>query len=888
MTTYSQRLRLLLALAVALVLSVLVPANLAMAASHEGDGVAQFGTCLVSKQHGSIVFLMDQSGSLRQTDPQNDRIVAAKYAAQRLARYATKSGVTLDVRVAGFASTYTPVGQWTALNEQTLPTVEADLVAAGNQIYDYDTDYWLALEGARQDLTDHRADADTCKAIIWFTDGDYDIDPRTDGSSAQLGMEKPYVPGVSITDEASAAAVVARGKEDMCRPTGLADQLRSSGISLFGVGLSATDTEWPFLRSVILGGGDNAETHAVSQCGDIESPPGTFLSASDLDSLYRAFDAITAPGETRIPGEVEVCQGDVCAEGEARFVLDSSIRTVHVMSSTNVPKLNVFLFRPGHDDPVSLDNKKTDSPQTIEDISYRWLTDKTLEIDLDSATQPVWDGVWRIAFVDKGSTSKGEKVTVNVSLSSPMVLEWTNIESATMRSGETVDGVQLQILEGVGGPPVDLSTLKGSVKGRVSLRDSEGASTILFDFLNPAQLEEDVSLKIGDVSLGRATLTTELEISTPKGTMADGAEVGPTVLLPSVVDTPAVVEAPLNFPSIGDAVNFGLLDGTTTATVSLPITGPGCVWLQTSHVTMQAVPGDAGSVSVTSPAESVDSCVRVDEGASGELPLTLTSESAANGMVAGVASVGIAPLDSPEDARAAVVSFEGDMRKPLNVGIAWATFALVFAAGLGVPLLVFYAVKFKSAVFTPESMAWGTTQATIPDDGEGPAEVAPVVAAKMNNENVRGKRTLTLGGYRVKTVTGWSPTSMPRAELVSDSPSVSGMSPGERGGRAQLPLALCGQWVAILDQLDSPRTVTLLVLAISSTDREGIQSIVDEASKELPRAVSGIAGSMKKSVGPDAEDVGDSDAPEESVFGSDIGEREPGRSPFSSDGPFSD
>lgn len=882
------RLGLLACLAV--VTSVMVGITPVMAAVPEpaGDGMAQLGSCLASKGEGSVLLLIDQSGSLRETDPEKARVEASEYLVERLANYATRSGVKLDVRVAGFASDYLPIGGWTTLDDSTVASVDAQIRAAGDQIYNYDTDYWMAFEGARQDLVDHDGAAGACRAIALFTDGDYDVDPRMDANSKQqFGTEKPYAPGHQITSEEAAQAVTEIGKEDICRTTGLADQLRSSGIVLLGVGLAPGGAEWPYLRSVILGGGKNAQTHGVSECGALDSPAGTFAAAADIDSLYMAFDSISAPGETLTSETVEVCQGETCSEGEARFVLDQSLKTVHIMSSTSVPDLDVFLFRPGQTDPVGLTKPAGDDSELrpVEGVSYRWLTNQTLQIDLESIEGAPWDGIWRIGYVDKTASSGGEKVTVNISMSSPLVLEWMNLPETTLRADSVTEPAQLRILDRAGGTPIDPSTLAGSIVASVYLRDASGTQTELFSTNNPGSLANDVTTQIGDVALGQATITTRLEVATRSETMEDGTVVGPTVLIPGEVTESALVSAPLNFPAVGDSANFGLLDGTSAAETAVTVSGPGCVWLESGKSNLQATPAGAGEVVIGSTSDSEETCIKLQEGQTGQLPLTLKAQSSANGRVAGTVSVALASLDEPGDPKVAVVGFEADMRKPLNVGVAWVTFLIVFAVGVGVPLLALYLGKARSSVFSSGIIAWGTTRVRVPDD-EGEPVAMQIDVSRMTSEVVRkGARSLMLGGYRFRTVMGWLPTSTPRAELASPMPSVSGMTPGERAGRAQVPLGLRGQWVAVLDQPDSPDTVTLLIMT-RSNDPVEVERVLDGARRDLSSAVRSVSRYRKTGSVAQAPPIPEQPPAPTSVFGSEQGYEGSLHSPFGQSSPF--
>ena len=62
-------------------------------------GVDRFGGCLAAQKSGQILVMIDESGSLKDTDPQDNRVSAAKYLAQQLTQFSADAGITLDVAI---------------------------------------------------------------------------------------------------------------------------------------------------------------------------------------------------------------------------------------------------------------------------------------------------------------------------------------------------------------------------------------------------------------------------------------------------------------------------------------------------------------------------------------------------------------------------------------------------------------------------------------------------------------------------------------------------------------------------------------------------------------------------------------------------------------------
>lgn len=797
-------------------------------------GLEQFGACLSGQGKGSMLLLMDQSGSLSTTDPGKDRVTAAQYLVRRLESFSRVSGISLDVRVAGFAADYAPQGQWATLDQQSLSQVESSISQAGDAITDYDTDYWTALEGARQDLADH--DSGPCQAITWFSDGAFDLDVRDSASARkQLGTTKPYAPGVSLDNEAGVSQAEQLGAQDLCRDTGLADQLRSSGITLLGVGLSTGEADFGLMRRVVSGGGDNAAANGVEACGQVSEPAGAFYQVSDIDSLLLAFDSISAPGKSVSGRTSVICQGVVCQEGRTSFVLDGSLEEVHILASADVAGLEGQLFVPGAGSPIVMPST-TKGPQSSQGVSYEWITDRSLQIDLKAADLSAWDGQWQLAFVDTSSSSKGKQVRTNIHLSSPLAVSWQNLADTTLRQGEAVDDARLVLLNHAGGQEVDPSRIKGSLTYSLVLTDSQGQEHTLLESSDLAGLASAQTVTVpAQAALGTGVLTTSATVTT--AAISSGGETIPgTTLSPTLASVPVVVNPPANFPTLGDKVDFGRLEEETSASAALALTGPGCVWLAPDATTLKGAPAEAGDVTVSTQATDSQSCVRVAEGEQGELGLTLSAQDHANGAVSGTIMVSVSPLDDPGRVESVEVPFKADMRRPLDVGTAWATFILVLLVGVGLPLILLYLLRFLAGRIPAGPLVTALKVVELPQPHQR-ADISVQTQDLEAGSVTKPVRELDVRGYRLRVRLGWSPTSVPQVRLVSpDLPSVAGQasdaagSTGSKDSRALLPLSVRGSWVAVADQPDSPRHVSVLVIA-DQADR--VDAIVAKAAERL-------------------------------------------------------
>ena len=822
---------LLLALLVTLALGLVAPrAQSAPTPPGEQPLLSDFGSCLAGGSTGSIVLLIDQSGSLETTDPEGARMDGAKFLVERLAEFSATSGYALDVRVAGFAANYETPGDWTPLEEGNVAALEGQIDTVGGDLRSHDTDYWTALESARQDLADHGSE---CSAVFWFSDGEYDIDPRESRQSrSDFGETKPYAPEVPLTDDAGAAEAVAAGKEDICRPAGVADQLRSSGITVIGVGLMSEGADFSFLRSVTEGGGaEAAERNGSGQCGDVASPEGGYFEVDDLDTLLMAFDALSSPGDSLSSSSVEICQGEECGAGEVSFVLDRALSSVRVLASSEVEGLEAYVVPPGESEALRFPSSAGTEPVVQGGAEAAWLTPRTVELQLDAESVETWDGTWRVGFLDPASTSAGEQVSVNLHLSSLLVLEWQDLEGTEIRQGTEVPDASLALVDRTDGQVIDAADLGGTLTADVTLTDAGGGSHTLFSTQDKAALSAPLSLPIpAEAALGEAKVVTSLQITTAPPTVDGETAAEGTALQPALASTTTSVLPPQNFPTVGPRIDFGLLEEETTAQASLDVTGPGCVWLAPDSVNVVGAPAEAGAVSVTSPAAGEGDCVRLAEGEQATLPLELGTEDHANGAVRGSVEVMIAPEDDPSAAQAVTVPFDADLRRPLDVATAGTAFAIALVLGIGIPLLALLVLTWLTARIPKGTLVSGSTRISLPPGG-GRTEIALERNDLTMTSLPTSQRSVAVAGRMLRARFSPLPTEAPWVELDDSSPSISGAVPGSRGSHARLPLGVRGNWVAIPDRHD-PSTATLLVL-LGSEDQASLDAVLEDARKRV-------------------------------------------------------
>ena len=228
------------------------------------------GDCVIDEAASvRVLLLIDQSGSLASTDPNNQRITGARAVVQSYASLEERvQGV--QIQVAGFGEAYRP-GEWVALSQDTLGSVLERVDTVGSVNDQFHTDYVYALDGAAGAFAE--AEPATCQILFWFTDGEHDLD--ADLLPAE-GLQRFYFP--QPVTPANVGEAVAMMPGLICDPGGYADQLGERGVNaqimLLGDESRMSEASSRVLRGM---GGDPA-----LDCGPGN---GSFQSAEDATRL---------------------------------------------------------------------------------------------------------------------------------------------------------------------------------------------------------------------------------------------------------------------------------------------------------------------------------------------------------------------------------------------------------------------------------------------------------------------------------------------------------------------------------------------------------------------------------------------------------------------------
>ncbi|MGY1777156.1 vWA domain-containing protein [Geodermatophilus sp. SYSU D00804] len=825
-----------------------VPA--AAAPSPVGTAALQdLGACLADQQQADVLLLVDESGSLGRTDPDDTRVAAAQLLLARLADTAARSGATVDLAVSGFSAGVRGALDWSPLTEGSLPDASAAVADFAGRDDGFETDYWTALTTARQQLVDHRDPASTrpCQALVLFTDGQYELSARdTDAERRQYGetLPIPGAEGVPITSDDAAAQVAEAGRSDLCRPGGVADQLREDRILLIALGLTGDGVDLGLLGSI-------AES-APSPCGQA-APYGLFLSADDVQDLVLAFDAVGDPANPPQPvDEKGVCVGAVCPQQAHTFTLDASITSIHLVGTSDAAGIDVFVQPPGVPQPQLLryDAARPSGvlPAGAVGLDYTWYADGAFSVDASiPAGGANWSGPWRVVFVDPTGQNPDAVTRTQLTIQADLAAVVGPGAPVEWRVGEDLGPVPFALVRS-DGTPAALGDPAPTLALDVALRADDGTEAVLATAVPGPQLGAVRLTVPADFPPGPAELRTSLAVTTVSG----------QVLQPQVRTAQVDVLPPLGFPAVSaDPVDFGRLEGTEPSdTVTIPVTGPGCVWV--GSATLDVHPAGVDEVTATSPHGSAEECLEVAEGDTGELTVQLESGVVEAGDLRGDLVLRAAPegVDAGEREARAVdvrVAYAAELVRPADTGVLIGVFLAALVVGIGLPVLVFLLGRRIAAKLPDKPL-----QSTLLDVRVGPGGLSGAAPDRTWDPVPPpggGRKQAVLSGVPVRARAGVKLTEAGYAEV--EDPARVGVS-GAPGGRApkslaaRLPLALAGSWTLLLDRATAasdaaevPARLLLVVDAVATAEQR--EALLSRVRAEGPGAVDSLRAAARES-----------------------------------------
>jgi hypothetical protein len=275
-----------------------------------------------------VLLLIDQSGSLARTDPDDQRITGARAVVRSYASLAERVQ-QVEIQVAGFGEDHRP-GEWQVLDQDSLGTALETVDAVGSVEDQFHTDYVYALNGAASAFEGSTA---TCQILFWFTDGQHDLDEDLIPAG---GLERFYFPQPVTPD--NVVEVESLMPSLVCDAGGYAHVLGDSGVSaqimLLGDESGVDEASRRVLRGM---GGDPS-----LDCGPGN---GAFQSVDDASRLPFIMACVSQVGGYQLPGLAPDAAGNLTVNegvvdgGPAPYQLATEVRLITRGSVGNPPSL---------------------------------------------------------------------------------------------------------------------------------------------------------------------------------------------------------------------------------------------------------------------------------------------------------------------------------------------------------------------------------------------------------------------------------------------------------------------------------------------------------------------------------------------------------------------
>ncbi|MBU2076225.1 MAG: VWA domain-containing protein [Actinobacteria bacterium] len=605
--------------------------------SMPGEGFDEISGCVSQADRLLVSVMVDESASLRTSDPSADRVqgvASALRSMQDLAREAS-GGLITEVRIGTFARGVSVLADWaevTPANVVELTERVASTLPSRNA--GDATDYRQALNEARTAMLDRAeqvGDTEACKVLMLFTDGALDVDEQTDQAA-----------------------------RDLCRPGGIADSLRKDGIStvavaLFNDGSGVTPEQQNFLQALATGsaGGQSCGTLPLLD----EEASGAYLLASKpaaLAALFAGAGALVGGGQVGVSAQ---CPQD-CPGDRLEIPLDAGLASVTVLVYGGEPSL------------TAPDGTPIDFDGTEELSVARTLVSASADA-----------GLTRISLRTKGQTrDSGGWVLSNLGGAS---VEAYYFWGATITGaiGEAVVGEPLPFdlqLENADGSRVDPSdfgdltvTLESDADTTVSVSPTGG---VVGELLVPSS---------------RSAATIEVTLRVMGSTRRHAIPVGPLVLRQDVA-----ASLPPTFPTVSPSgFSFGRIENTVPAEAQIRLTGAeggsSTVCLQAAQMTVRGERDQtAADWSVTDDQE----CLTLEPGEGREMLVEWRPPRDSVGAVHGAVVLDLLSDETGETVEFSI-PFDAELIRPVDQARRVELTAILLLGALVVPLLLNFAAN---------------------------------------------------------------------------------------------------------------------------------------------------------------------------------------------------
>jgi hypothetical protein len=677
-------------LAAGLALIAFASSGVSMVAAQESEGgitdaqaatLQRVATCLRTTDHLLVSFVIDESTSLTETDPENKRVDAALLALDNFTDLATTEIAgrtpTIEAHVAGFAHAFTPYAGWGDLADANAQDeIRSALEDFADREEGLATDIPTALNEARQVIADRAAElsgGEPCKVLLLFTDGRYELPFFEDSDENNL----VYAPDVDPSTDGAQREAERLGREFVCSPNGVAEQLRDDGVVTLTAALATTiaPRDEQFLEALSTG-----RAGTVRCPGDANPRFGAYLPAEDVDELVPVFNGIVeAVGGGTIggPESVEgVCVGEPCDAGRHEFELSPALAGFGALLEVREAGISVLVEGPdGTDETADIEpDVDGDTELAGSDLEWEWIDEDTVRLtgELPADARDEWAGDWALTFLAdrEPATATPPRATLTY---------FTGLLPQIVGEPELVRGeistVVIDIVD-VSGEVVDPADLGADVTLDATITDpATGAS-------EPAQVTGSggsYEVQVESVGTG-STVALEASVNT---TLQNGRVLAPQS---DVFDLP--VRAAALFPLLSPArLQLESVRGTGETTAELTITGGadagGCVWFETP-VDVRSAPVSAISAQFV-PSSTSNRCLDVEAGKSRTVVVRFKNSESGEGVVRGTITATLLSRETREE-ESFEIPFSFDLAPPINEAERFGLFLAILLPGVLAPI----------------------------------------------------------------------------------------------------------------------------------------------------------------------------------------------------------
>lgn len=777
-----------------------------VAAESGSQSDSMLSQCVQREGKLNIVVLMDESGSLKGSDPENVRVDGLKSLVVALADDTRGAdGKQADVRLlfAGFAGTVTPDPK--SVNLRWIDLDDASLDSALNEIDEYraknnrtDTDYATALAAASS-YFDRGASADgrPCRAIIFFTDGKFNIGDRAVGG--KLPVTVPWDKSLDLTKPGGGARAVLAGKQFLCRRGGLIDRMRvgPDGVQIYSIGLTGNpdNPELDFLRSISSGSGD---------CGrESSSSVGEYQTANAGELFFRFRDVVTGNS-----GEI--------SSGDGQFVMARGIERVTLRAVTTSPGTKIELTSPsGKATEIVADTKRRKLTVDGLALSVLWPSSTTVELRGKNEQSESSTGLWKFEFTGTDD-AKDSRYTLEFSPDISIQV----VDEPSILRGE-VTTLQLVARDASGEPIKWFPTFADTTVEGVVV-DPESGREFPLELEEPdpdgnitgtVTVDSDVSAPFVNLNLAMA-----FQIPQSKLSATTSSSYKLKTALPPGRGYPYPEPPKITAPEL---VGAGTTSGSTELLGSRSHNG--CVWLESAQSDVSDGVARAVLLDGKPMPDSAEECAKVLAGERHKLEVSFSTAENDDQLARGWVKLGVTSDVDPKPETITVdasARFVHEVDVPGTIGLT-ILFTLI---GLAIPLGMLCLLNWFGAQLAPPALIryWTGRVSVDPETGEvrdGDGNEIAVTMADMSyvNRSLSDPvRSFDLSPFSVRSVAVgrrggsiWQGLltiiSGPYAEAAAGTRRVLGGAEGAvttwpDGSAQELPLSLSGSWLFTPDR----------------------------------------------------------------------------------------